>query len=172
MHTITNPESFRVNICKKIAILMNIENDITISGNIERGIFNFVIEEAIQKKIIKKWDNRIFVQLYIDRLRSVYMNLKNPLLVERIVSGEIKSQNVAFMSHQEFNPEFWCKLIEQKVKRDASKFNNNVEASTDVYICSRCKSRKCTYESVQIRSADESTTIFVNCLSCGKNWTC
>jgi len=172
MYNIPNPDSFRENVRLKIAIVMKIENNIIIPTNIEKGIFNYVIEEATTKKIIKKWDNRIFVQLYIDRLRSIYINLKNTSLVDKIISGEIKSQNVAFMTHQEFIPEIWSKILEQKIKRDASKFTENVEASTDVYICGRCKSRKCTYESVQIRSADESTTIFVNCLSCGKNWTC
>jgi DNA-directed RNA polymerase subunit M/transcription elongation factor TFIIS len=172
MYNIINSESFRENVREKICLLMNVKNEHKIiSGNIEKGIFNYTIEKATKKNIIKKWENDIFVQLYIDRLRSVYINLKHSNLVSRIMDGEIKPEEIAFMTHQEFEPEKWLKLLQNKIKKDASKFNNNIEASTDVYVCRRCKSRKCTYEAVQIRSSDEPMTIFINCLSCGKNWT-
>lgn len=172
MYKITNTESFRENVRLKISTVMNIDNDPLISGNIEKGILNYVIQEATSKNIIKKWDNQIFTQLYIVRLRSIYINLKNPDLVRKIISGEILAQDIAFMSHQELDPVNWKYLIEQKLKRDASKFVDNIEASTDVYMCRRCKSRKCTYQEIQTRSSDEAMTIFVTCLSCGKNWTC
>jgi transcription elongation factor S-II len=171
MYNIINSESFRDNVREKINVLINAKNKHMISGNIEKGIFNYTIEKATKKNIIKKWENEIFVQLYIDRLRSVYINLKNSNLVSRIMDGEIKPEEIAFMTHQEFEPEKWNELLQNKIKKDASKFNNNIEASTDVYVCRRCKSRKCTYEAVQIRSSDEPMTIFINCLSCGKNWT-
>jgi transcription elongation factor S-II len=102
----------------------------------------------------------------------VYINLKNNTLVEKILSGVIKPDSVGFMSHQELDPEHWSQLIENKIKKDANKFTDNSQASTDAYICRKCKSRKCTYTEVQTRSSDESMTIFVNCLNCGKNWTC
>jgi DNA-directed RNA polymerase subunit M/transcription elongation factor TFIIS len=172
MYKISNPEVFRSNIRQKISVLMNIENNDITCGNIEKGILNYSIQEATRKNIIRKWDNSIFVSLYIDRLRSIYINLKNPILVKKIADGDIKAEEVGFMSHQEFDPEHWSKLIEVKIKKDASKFTDNIQASTDVYVCRRCKSRKCTYTEVQTRSSDESMTIFVNCLSCGKNWTC
>lgn len=177
MNQITNPDSFRENIRIKLSCLLNIdiENEKErqlICGNIEKGIFNYTIEESTKKNVIKKWDNDIFVLLYINRLRSIYTNLKNPILVSKLKNGEIQGYELCSMTHQELDPENWLKRIEMKSKRDASKFNVNVEASTDVYICRRCKSRKCTYEAVQIRSSDEPMTIFVNCLTCGKNWTC
>jgi DNA-directed RNA polymerase subunit M/transcription elongation factor TFIIS len=175
MIKISNPESFRKNITEKIASRMNIKDEnqkMLISGNIEKGIFNYAIDDATNKNVIKKWDNDTFVLLYINRLRSIYTNLKNVDLVNQIKNGTVKAEDVGTMTHQQLNPDKWVTLLETKSKRDASKFNVNVEASTDVYICRRCKSRKCTYEAVQIRSSDEPMTIFVNCLSCGKNWTC
>ena len=175
MNKILNPDSFRINIRARIASLLNMDNEEAsriISGNIEKGVFNYTIDESTRKNVIKKWDNDVFVLLYINRLRSIYLNLKNGELVNQIKSGTIKAEELGKMTHQELNPENWVKLLETKCKRDASKFNVNVEASTDVYMCRRCKSRKCTYEAVQIRSSDEPMTIFVNCLSCGKNWTC
>ena len=74
------------------------------------------------------------------------------------------------MTHQEFRPEHWSALIQQKIKRDAAKYTMNIEASTDMFTCKKCKSKKCTYYEVQTRSADEPATIFVTCLDCGKHW--
>lgn len=175
MNKINDPNAFRENVRQKISCLLKIENDEDsklISGNIEKGVFNYAIDESSRKTVIKKWDNEIFVLLYLNRLRSIYINLKNEDLAGQIKSGKIKATDLVSMSHQELEPKKWTTLLDIKCKRDASKFNVNVEASTDVYICRRCKSRKCTYEAVQIRSSDEPMTIFVNCLTCGKNWTC
>jgi transcription elongation factor S-II len=85
-------------------------------------------------------------------------------------TNELKPQTYAFMTHQEMNPERWKSLIEDKIKRDASKFKTNIEASTDMFTCKKCKSKKCTYYELQTRSADEPATIFITCLDCGKHW--
>jgi DNA-directed RNA polymerase subunit M/transcription elongation factor TFIIS len=169
-----NPDNFR----NKMAISMQIllengnESDYEICAkNIEKGVYNYTIKEANTKKIIKKWDNPKFVHLYIDRLRTVYTNMKKSQdLLAQIQHGDIAPQQVAFMTHQEMNQEQWRSLIDQKIKRDASKYTTNIEASTDMYTCKKCKSKKCTYYELQTRSADESATIFVTCLNCGKNW--
>jgi transcription elongation factor S-II len=93
-----------------------------------------------------------------------------PDLLEQIKNREIKPENVAFMTHQELNPEHWKEYIERKIKRDSSKYTTNIEASTDMFTCKKCKSKKCTYYELQTRSADEPTTVFITCLDCGKHW--
>lgn len=163
------PEQFRANIVNKLFEKIGSQN-IKISRNLEKAIFNYAIKEATQKKIIKKWENHHFKQLYIDRLRTIMNNLKNPDILEQLQSEEMKPQTFAFMTHQEMNPERWLVLIQQKMKRDASKFNVNIEASTDMFTCKKCKSKKCTYYELQTRSADEPATIFITCLDCGKHW--
>jgi DNA-directed RNA polymerase subunit M/transcription elongation factor TFIIS len=167
MHTIKNPTNFRSNICVK---LCDIIGDEMISINLEKGVFNYAIKEGTSKKIIKKWDNSRFVQLYLDRLRSVYINLKNVELLDQIKTGEITPQTLAFMTHQEMNQTRWKELIEQKIKRDINKYETKIQASTDMFTCRKCKSKRCTYYELQTRSADEPATIFITCLDCGKNW--
>lgn len=167
MHTVENPTQFRNNICAKLALVID---DETLSTNLEKGVFNYAIKEGSSKKIIKKWDNPHFVQLYLDRLRSIYINLKNVELLEQLKTGEITPQTLAFMTHQEMNQMRWKELIEQKIKRDANKYTTNIQASTDMFTCRKCKSKRCTYYELQTRSADEPATIFVTCLDCGKNW--
>lgn len=167
MYKITNPEIFRSNICKKLRTIIEDETD---TVNLEKGIFNYAIKESNTKKIIKKWENPLFTQIYVDKLRSIYLNLKNEEFLNQIKNKEISARNVAFLTHQEINPEHWKENIEKKIKRDASKFNTEIEASTDMFTCKKCKSKKCTYYELQTRSADEPMTIFVNCLSCGAHF--
>jgi transcription elongation factor S-II len=88
----------------------------------------------------------------------------------KILDQEISPQTLAFMTHQEMSPELWKTRIDMKIKRDTSRFTNNIEASTDMFKCRKCKSKKCTYYEMQTRSADEPATIFITCLDCGKNW--
>jgi transcription elongation factor S-II len=172
---VQNPEEFRSNIKTHLGKLIDAsEEQLHFAINLEKGIYNYAIKEATSRKIVKKWDNTQFVQLYIDRLRSVYLNLLNKEkcadLILGIKSGEIPAQTVAFMTHQEFAPHHWRRLIEKKIKRDASRFNTNIEASTDMFTCKKCRSKRCTYYELQTRSADEPATIFITCLDCGKNW--
>ena len=166
--TLKNPDNFRANIRNKLHEI--IQKEIKLSTNLEKAIYNYAIKESTQRKIIKKWENPFFKQLYTDRLRTIYQNIKNPVILQAIQSGEITPQQFAFMTHQEMNPERWAQLIQQKIKRDASKFNTNIEASTDMFTCKKCRSKKCTYYELQTRSADEPATIFVTCLDCGKHW--
>jgi transcription elongation factor S-II len=163
------PEQFRTNIRVRLNEKIG-EQYVKIASNLEKAIFNYAIKEATQKKIIKKWENPYFKQLYVDRLRTIVNNLKHPEILQQLQSEELKPQVFVFMTHQEMNPSRWSTLIQQKIKRDASKFNTNIEASTDMFTCKKCKSKKCTYYELQTRSADEPATIFITCLDCGKHW--
>ena len=167
--SITNPDQFRQNIRRVFQQSIQSSNE-KVATNLEKAIYNYTIKEATQKKLIKKWENPFFRQLYTDRLRTIYQNLKNPAIIQAIQSGELTPQTFAFMTHQEMNPERWAPLILQKTKREASKYNIQIEASTDMFTCKKCRSKKCTYYELQTRSADEPATIFVTCLDCGKHW--
>jgi transcription elongation factor S-II len=167
LFAVQNPDVFRENVRKKMEPILDDETNAT---NLEKAIFNYTIKEATSRKIIKKWDNPYFAQLYLDRLRTIYFNLKKPELLEQIKNGEITPQTLAFMTHQEMDPAQWKDLIERKTKRDASKFTTNLQASTDMFTCKKCRSKKCTFYELQTRSADEPATIFVTCLDCGKHW--
>jgi DNA-directed RNA polymerase subunit M/transcription elongation factor TFIIS len=164
---IENPELFRSNIRKKLDEKLNNEKN---SSNLEKGIFNYALKEADQRKIVKKWDNKYFIQIYLDRLRTIYTNL-NDTIVEQVTSGAIKPHVVAFMTHQELQPDKWTALIDAKSKRDANKFEVNIAAATDTFTCRKCKGNQCTYYLMQTRSSDEPMTCYVQC-NCGNRWKC
>ena len=167
---IKDPENFRTNIAGKLNEML--END-KHSSNLEKGIFNYALKEATSRKVVKKWDNPYFVQIYKDRLRTIYINLKNNTdIIDQVKEEKIQAHTVAFMTHQEMKPGKWAKLIDAKIKRDKNKYEINMEASTDSFTCRKCKSNKCTYYQMQTRSADEPMTTFVTCLECGQRWKC
>ena len=83
---IENPDEFRSNIRKKLNEIVENENK---SLNLEKGIFNYALKEADRRKIVKKWDNKHFIQIYVDHLRSIITNLKGEVL-QNIKNGTIK----------------------------------------------------------------------------------
>jgi transcription elongation factor S-II len=165
---IENVDAFRSNIRKKLDVILHNEKH---SLNLEKGIFNYALKEADRHKIVKKWDNKHFVQIYVDHLRSIMTNLKGDVL-KQLSDGSIKPHVIAFMTHQELMPEKWDSLIQAKAKRDKNKFETNLAAATDVFTCRKCKGNQCTYYQMQTRSADEPMTTFVTCILCYTRWKC
>ena len=177
-----DPSVFRENIAREFLKLLNVQ-DVSngdsgdsskhknIGYNLEKSVLNYTIHEAGLRQIIKKWKNAAFCDIYVSRLRSMMTNIsKHKELREQILTDGITPEELSKISHQEMNPERWRILIEQKSKKDQSRFENLLQASTDMFTCKKCKSKKCTYYELQTRSADEPATIFVTCLDCGKNW--
>lgn len=168
MRVVSDDETFRNNIKKKINILL--ENDLN-SRNMEKAIYNYTIKESKNKRVMRKWDNPQFVQLYIDRVRSVYLNMSDDV-IKQIKNNTLSPQAFVFMTHIEMKPKKWEKLIEEKIQRDKHKYETNIEAATDTFTCKKCKSKKCTYYQMQTRSADEPMTTYVSCIDCGNRWKC
>jgi len=175
MRTINNPELFRKNITSKLHLKLeeigNIKFKNSISENLEKGIYNKSLEKATKLKLIKKWDNYNFVNLYLSIFKSIYFNITNQL-IQKIINKEIKPHEMASMTHQELQPEKWKKLLEIKKIKDENRYTPKIEATTDAYICRKCKSDRCWHYQLQTRSADEPMTTFVTCLECSNRWKC
>ena len=163
---IPDSESFRKNV---IAVFVEKGINEPFSINFEKGIFNWTIKEARNRKIIRKWNNSFFVTIYIDKLRSAIFNLSSDL-IHQINKSEIKSQQIAFMTHQELNPQKWDVSIQRKMLRDKNKYETNTESSSDSFYCRKCHKNKTTHYQLQTRSADEPMTIFFRCCKCHYQW--
>jgi len=172
---IANADTFRTNVKKKLNKIIRRKK---LSLNLEKGIFNYTIQTARLRNIVRKWDNKAFVMIYVDKFKGLLLNLnakstiKNKELLKRLKNGEFKAHELAFMTHQELYPEKWKYLIDKKIKRDKSEGVVDLSAATDEFFCFKCKKRKCSYYQMQTRSADEPMTTFVTCLLCGNNWRC
>ena len=169
MQKVSEPENFRQNIRTSINKICSNEKK---SKHLEIGIYNYAINEAKNRKIVKKWDNPYFTQIYTDRVKTILRNINMSEKLLNILLNSKKPHEIAFMTHQEMNTTKWQSIIEDKIKRDKNKYETKMEASTDTFTCRRCKSKECTYYQMQTRSADEPMTTFVTCINCGNKWRC
>ena len=144
--------------------------------DLERGIYNWCIQYATEKCIVKNWGNIVFCRLYQDKFRSVLANLDgttyigNTRLLARLKEKEFPPHSIPFMERHHVFPDAWQEVMEIKMKRDAHIGESGLTPMTDQFRCGRCKKRECVYYELQTRSADEASTIFVRCINCGNGW--
>lgn len=145
-------------------------------ADFERGIYNYTIEDSKRRIVHSVWENPEFTQLYLINGRRTIANLdptsyiNNARLLERFRDGEFRPHEIAFMNYSDLFPEKWGAMIELAIKREAKMLEVDKSMATDMFKCSRCGKRQCTYYEMQTRSADEPMTQFVRCLNCGKQW--
>lgn len=166
-------DKFRSPVVDKINTIIC---DHTISSNIEKGIYNFIIDFSKENNINRKWSNKVFYNLYYSKVRSIYINLdkdsyvKNNYLIDKVKNNDIKPEEVSKLSVYDMYPDNWKKMIDIKSKRDKIKYELKPEAMTERYKCRKCDGRKCSYYEMQTRSADEPMTQFFTCLDCNNRW--
>ena len=94
---IEDSASFRSNLKNALLKLIGNEN---IASNLEKGVYNYSLEYAHKMNVVKQWSNQYFVQIYADRLRSIFLNLKkNADLLKKLQDKEIKAHRLAYMTH-------------------------------------------------------------------------
>ena len=154
-----NPEKLRTTVIESIDKILGLPS--AMSRNIEKSIFNYSIDKAQEYKIIKRWDNPFFVQIYLDKFKMIYFTIKKDEIKEKIKIGLLITKDLAYKTHQEIYPEKWKQMMDNKKIRLENKYFPKIEASTDNFECRRCKKNRCTYYQAQTRSADEPMTTFV-----------
>ncbi|ELU04705.1 hypothetical protein CAPTEDRAFT_155099 [Capitella teleta] len=112
---------------------------------------------------------------YKTRVRSRVANLrdsKNPKLREGVMYGFIPPERMASMTSEEMASDDLKKLREKFTKEAINDHQMAQQGGTetDFFKCGRCGKRRCQYNQVQTRSADEPMTTFVLCVSCGNRW--
>ena len=166
-------DTFRNKIVEKFDGLIN---DKYKCRNIEKSIYNYIIKLSKNKNIERSWNNDIFRNLYLSKVRSIYSNLKSDSYIQNknfltlVKNNKIDIKNIATMSVYDIFPENWKEILELKSKKDKLKYELKPEAMTDAFKCRKCGSRSTSYYEVQTRSADEPMTQFITCLNCKNRW--
>jgi DNA-directed RNA polymerase subunit M/transcription elongation factor TFIIS len=119
--------------------------------NIEKSIYNYVIQYSSTHMIQKSWEDRLFTHVYKIKACDV-LNKLRPDVIKNIEEKKISAKRVAF---------------------DKDNHEDDVDESeiTDgIFQCRNCGSKKTTYYSLQTRSADEPMTNFITCVHCKHRW--
>jgi transcription elongation factor S-II len=145
--------------------------------DLEIGVFNATIDYANNYGIQLSWKSQILLDTYINISRSIYSNIKkdsyigNKNLHKRMLKNkEFHPHMLPYMQYHNIFPERWKDIIEKNQRRFKAAYEIKLVAMSDMITCSRCKSKKVSYYELQTRSGDEASTLFMNCLICGKKW--
>jgi DNA-directed RNA polymerase subunit M/transcription elongation factor TFIIS len=144
--------------------------------DIEIGVYNWTLEKCSAKKMVKNWKNPRLVSIYAEKARSVVSNLmpttyiNNPNLLKRLIEGEFKPHELAYMKPENVYPDVWREVSENYIKKTEHSYENRSMAMTDLFKCMKCKKNQCSYTELQTRGGDEAMTIFVRCVNCGNSW--
>ena len=162
---------------KIIEILMNTckINNLD-SRKIEMSVYNYAIKNATSNYIFSNWDNQDFINIYVNKSKSLISNIckeygvNNNQISSILKKKKTKLEKIAELSYYELFPKNWQGILDEKIKIEKMKKEAIEASATDMFKCFKCYKRKCTYFELQTRSADEPMTIFISCLECGNKW--
>ena len=101
MYKVDNQEDFRKNICEKLVEKMKptkfpeplLKN---VAFNLEKGIYNYTIQKSNERHIVKKWENSYFVEIYLDKLKTIYLNIMDIEVRKKLFSKNYKPRNCLY----------------------------------------------------------------------------
>ena len=135
----------------------------SISKSIEDSINKFTIDYCLQHDA-----PFLFESIYDNKKNDILTNINNKsdnkTLLDNIKKGLIDPKKLAFLKPEELDPDKYETIIK---KKELAEYKKNNKATTDIFKCSKCKSRKCTVHQQQTRAGDEPMTTYVTCQECG-----
>lgn len=147
-------------------------NDTTNAELIETSIFNYTNEQIQQLNLLD--DDPFIIEIYMEKARSLYDNLNpesyfnNKELLNKF--NKIDIQNIANINIHTFRKNLWKPIKQKQEILDKNLIGLKPTAETDQFLCKKCRERKTTFYTMQIRSADEPETSFITCLNCNYSW--
>ena len=156
---------------------LHIFDDINICKNIEEGIYEFAVNNAMEKGIPINFNDNYFKRIYVNKVISLYVNCDEDSLIgninlkSKILSGGVDPKLLASKYPEDLFPEHWQKFIDRQSANDEFFNSQKHGTTTSEYRCGRCKKYECTFFQLQTRSSDEPMTTFVRCINCGNGWS-
>lgn len=138
-----------------------------ISIQVEKGLYEFSLNYTIKHK----FDCDYILYTYLDKLHDLCNNLdinnkhiNNQTLLPLILNNDIDPYKISFLPPHLIHPMRWNEVIQKQKLHDEVKYNVN---TTDLYKCKKCGDRRFIPSELQLRSADEPSSKFYVCLTCG-----
>lgn len=127
---------------------------------IEESIYNFSIDYANVNET-----PYLLEQIYETKIDEILKLVKdNAEFVKKIKSNTLDLKQIAFLKPDELNPDKYDKINK---KKELEEYKKNNQATSNVFECRKCKTKKCQVTQLQTRAADEPATTIVTCMECG-----
>jgi DNA-directed RNA polymerase subunit M/transcription elongation factor TFIIS len=156
-------QEFRTNIKNKIN---NIIKDDKMVNLIEESIYEFSYNYAFVNDVLNNLEG-----IYETKMEDIYRLLtsnETTLFFTNLKNGKIDPTKIGLMRPDELNPDNYDKI---KKKKQLEEYNQQNQATSNMYTCKKCKNKKCQVTQRQTRSADESATSFIKCMECDFEWS-
>jgi DNA-directed RNA polymerase subunit M/transcription elongation factor TFIIS len=135
----------------------------SVATKVEKSVHEFSKEYSIMNETPFLFEN-----IYMTKMNELLEQLKSSkLLVKKLENKEIKYERLPYLTVEELHPEKYDMILK---KKEIEEFKKNNKPSTNAFKCPRCKKKKALVEEKQTRRADESSTLFLECLECGNKW--
>lgn len=131
------------------------------SKNIEKELFEY--SEEIKSKYMTKLK-------YIFQIVNPKSSVYNKSIIDSLKKKKITPYEFVNSQPWELYTEHWKEIVDEQNKTDKIVIDKTPIFTTTQFTCSKCKNNECKTYSLQTRSADEPTTIFVNCIKCNNTW--
>jgi hypothetical protein len=165
----------RIDIIKKRYKSLGFDNSIV--NDIILGILSYSYFIAFEASIPFNIDNRdmrrIIREKHVMILGSIENDVGGDKLFDSVSISATNGFDLAFMTRRQLLPKYHEIRIENLVKRQAAEDANIIDPKDiedGFYECERCGQNKTTFESRQLRSADEPATTFITCHLCRFTW--
>lgn len=145
--------------------LLFLVKDVNIATLIEAGIFEFTLLYSLNNGIVET----LIPAIYQDKVNEICKNIDpkssilNKKLILKIRNSIMNAQMLAFLKPQDLDPDKWAMVIKKQQIRESKRKN---VATTDLFECPKCKTRKCLMRELQTRSLDEASIKYLSCINC------
>lgn len=129
-----------------------------------------LIEEELYTKYGNNIDDYMVKLKYLFQLINPKSYVYNKSIVDKLKKNTLSPYEFINNNPWELCTTQWDKIVEEQNKNDKIVIDKTPVFTTKQFQCGKCKKRECKTYSLQTRSADEPTTIFVNCINCDNTW--
>jgi len=131
------------------------------SDSIEQNLYEYSKESKLSYMLRLK---------YIFEIIKPKTKIYKKKIVSDIKKKKLSPYELIYNKPWELYTEHWKDIVEEQNKNDKIVIDKTAEFTTTQFTCSKCKNNECKTYSLQTHSADEPTTIFVNCIKCNNTW--
>ena len=167
----TPPDQQLVRSKARAMLASSLTCDESMVNKLEKLVFNWAYTHCTTFRHALFWENPHFRHVYTSKLVNVSQLLKHDSEIRKDVESKCVSlRALVFEKPWVLKPKLWEAAFDASARRQMKREQLTESSFDGLLQCSKCKSRKVSYCTMQTRSADEGATVFAYCHECSARW--